>query len=206
MSYDLIEIDFSGPPGRALLTSLTERHGPALAALAKAVERPFPIRSDWAPGLRFAGARTAGGTIPPLSLSGAGLTLEDALASCLGEGAERLAQIERPGAIARRCPLAACRDSVPSAVARAVAEAVGAEPQTPLDWVAGRDAASGREVLLPADWCLRRSEQLRRLPRISALSSGVAAGACREAAAERALLEIVERDACLLYTSPSPRD
>ena len=56
-----------------------------------------------------------------------------------------------------------------------------------------------RDVLLPADWCLRRTAGGPRLEPRTALSVGVAAGPTFEWAASRALLELIERDAAGLW-------
>jgi ribosomal protein S12 methylthiotransferase accessory factor len=65
--------------------------------------------------------------------------------------------------------------------------------------VRGRAPASDQEVLVPADWCLRRRAKGPLAVPGAALSTGCAAGAGFEAAAARALLELVERDAVALW-------
>jgi ribosomal protein S12 methylthiotransferase accessory factor len=54
-------------------------------------------------------------------------------------------------------------------------------------------------VLIPADWCLRRTTAKPRLKPRTALSVGVAAGPTFDWAASRALLELIERDAASLW-------
>jgi len=54
-------------------------------------------------------------------------------------------------------------------------------------------------VLLPADWCLRRTNDQSGLRPLSALSVGVAAGPTFDWAASRAILELIERDAAGLW-------
>jgi ribosomal protein S12 methylthiotransferase accessory factor len=69
----------------------------------------------------------------------------------------------------------------------------------PLSWVRGRTLATQEEILLPADWCLRRQSSGPLTIPGSALSTGCAAGPTFAAAAARALLELVERDAAALW-------
>src|SRR5262249_49867795 len=75
----------------------------------------------------------------------------------------------------------------------------------PLAWVRGKAIDPGRsseferDLLLPADWCLRRSvDQVCLKPR-TVLSVGVAAGPDFDWAASRSILELVERDAASLW-------
>src|SRR5690606_20245552 len=69
----------------------------------------------------------------------------------------------------------------------------------PVPLIRGRALTSGRELLLPADWCLRRQPPGPLGMPGAALSTGCAAGPSFEAAAARALLELVERDAASLW-------
>src|SRR5262249_39563187 len=76
---------------------------------------------------------------------------------------------------------------------------------TPIAWVEGNTLGVtdplglGKHVLLPADWCLRRAPSKIALRPRTALSVGVAAGPSFEWAAQRALLELIERDAASLW-------
>jgi len=204
----MLEIDFNSAAGAALLAALTERHGEALARIARLAQRLFLLRSPWAPGLRFVGGEVDAAralTLPEhrgsaFSLAGSGERLEDALASCLGEGAERLSQVERPGDAARQCSCAEAAGQTLPAAQRLIETLLQDAPQghaTPAAWVRGE--AAGREVLVPADWCLRRQATGPLAVPGAALSTGCAAGATFEAAAARALLEVVERDAVALW-------
>jgi ribosomal protein S12 methylthiotransferase accessory factor len=73
------------------------------------------------------------------------------------------------------------------------------DQQRPVAWVRGRAPAGDVEMLIPADWCLRRHAKGALAVPGAALSTGCAAGASFEAAASRALLELVERDAVALW-------
>jgi ribosomal protein S12 methylthiotransferase accessory factor len=204
----MLAIDFDSAAGAALLAALAERHGEALGRAAKLPDRLFLLRSPWAPGLRFVGAEVHAARALKLpehrsgafSLAGSGERLEDALASCLGEGVERLSQVERPGDAVLQCSCTAAAPQTPPAVQRLIETLLQESPaghNTPVAWVRGH--AAGREVLVPADWCLRSQTQGPLAIPGAALSTGCAAGATFEAAAARALLEVVERDAVALW-------
>jgi ribosomal protein S12 methylthiotransferase accessory factor len=198
---DLLEIDLTSGDGAALLSAVKAKHGAAIADAARIAHRLFLLRSPWAPGLRFVGGQahparvvTSVGDQPPLNLAGAGEDLLAALAACLGEGVERLSQFERPGDLAATARAADVAGELLPGLLSDAPEATG-----PIDWVQGRCLVSEKRVLVPADWCLRRSERVADLQPRTALSTGVAAGVSFEAAAARALLELVERDAASLW-------
>jgi ribosomal protein S12 methylthiotransferase accessory factor len=201
-------LDIDSAPGAALLAALAERHGEALAHATRLPSRLFLLHSPWAPGLRFVGGEVDAARALNLpehrggafSLAGSGDRLEDALASCLGEGLERLSQVERPGDVVRECSYAAAAGQTLPAAQRLVETLLQGSPDghdTPVGWMRGQ--AGGREVLLPADWCLRRQAKGPLTIPGAALSTGCAAGATFEAAAARAILEVVERDAVALW-------
>jgi ribosomal protein S12 methylthiotransferase accessory factor len=201
-----VPIDFSSASGRLLLSALAARQGGVFAALARLPRRTFALRSRVAPGLRFIGAEveTSADTLAPrqtFSLGGTGESMEDALTSCLGEGVERLSQVERKGDITCRSTVGDMRDRLmPSAVAL-IEQLAGREsaPAIVADWISGAELETGREVAVPADWCLRRVEPGPLAMPNTALSTGVAAGPTPEAAAVRAILELIERDAAAIW-------
>ena len=204
-SPTLLNIDLGSEGGGELLVAIEARHGPAFAQLAHLPRRLFALRSAWAPGLRFIGGEAqapnvGSGSAPAqvFNLAGAGLSLEDALSSCLGEGVERISQIECPGDIAARLPIAGADDRL-TAASRRLIETLAIAPATVADWVDAADLASGQEILVPADWCLRRSTAGPLTLPDTPLSTGAAAGPTPEAAAARALLELIERDAAALW-------
>lgn len=129
-------------------------------------------------------------------MTGNGMTLADAAVSCLGEAAEAWCQFEQHGSAAKPSPASdgdlhwACRGWI-GHVAGPMASC--------LDWAEGRDAATGRAVHAPADLVWRRPPSARVIQPPAALSTGVAAGPSHEAAAERAILELIERDAAALW-------
>ena len=189
-------------------TGLTaaKQHGALLSDIAQYTTRMFELSSPLAQGLRFVGAVAQCPQAADIvriashfNLAGSGLTLEEALASCLGECVERLSQIEHVGDIVERRSL---YDADAAAVAPALRDlmvrhldATGVDRQSSLDWLAGRALGSGERRLIPADWVLRRSHPGPLFDPATALSTGAAAGQTFADAALRGLLELVERDA-----------
>ena len=208
-----LEVDLTSQQVIALQRAVSDRYGPTIVQAAHLASRIFLLRSPWAPGLRFVGAETIpqpleGTAGVSFSLSGSGELLEEAFVSCVGEGVDRLAQIERAGDIATIASLSEVAAQLPPEAAAAVERDIADQTlpkTTPLAWVRGRllegehlfDGCS--DVLLPADWCLRRADGEPRLKPRTALSVGVAAGPTFDWAASRALLELIERDAASLW-------
>jgi ribosomal protein S12 methylthiotransferase accessory factor len=206
---DVIDIDVGSGSGLALLATLADRHGAHLARAARLPSRLFLLQAPWAPGLSLIGGQADPGGLlsggvphPPFSLAGSAESLEDALAACVGEAVERLSQIERPGDVSIECSIDDVNPPVSPVVARQIEELV-AKSQRPrgieIAWVRGRSLADGRGVSLPADWCLRRDGARQLAIPGAAMSTGCAAGPSFDAAASRALLELVERDAASLW-------
>lgn len=206
-----LEIDLTSAQGVALQRCVSEKYGPKITEAASLAERMFLLRSSWAPGLRFVGAETrrASGEEVSFSLSGSGETVEDAFVSCVGEGIDRLAQIECPGDVTAIASLAEVTDRVWPAAVPIIEQDMAQQElpvATPLAWVKGKPLDTGsdprggnQDILLPADWCLRRPAGRPRLRPRTALSVGVAAGPTFDWAASRALLELIERDAASLW-------
>jgi ribosomal protein S12 methylthiotransferase accessory factor len=171
--------------------------------------RLFRLTAPAAPGLVFIGGeidptRVEGVLAEPgtLSLAGAGRTMDQAMAACLGEGVERLSQFERPNeamVTAEVSGIGARTGEQMRAWLDVHRRDLGWEDSRALDWVAGIGLADGWPVLVPADLCLRRPHDRRALALTSPLSTGCAAGPTPEAARLRALLELVERDAVALW-------
>jgi ribosomal protein S12 methylthiotransferase accessory factor len=194
----LLNIDFSSEAGRALLARIEAQHGATFARLAQLTSRTFAMQSPWAPGLAFVGAEARGANGQTFSLGGTGLALDDAVVSCLGEGVERLSQVECDGDVAQRLTIAAASDRLTAGTLRLL-ELRGVGPEGESDWVEAADIATGRTILLPADWCLRRAAAGPLALPDTPLSTGAAAGPTAEAAAVAAILELVERDAAALW-------
>lgn len=201
---ELLEVDLNSPNGMGLLAAVAARHGDAIVRAAKHLHRIFLLRSSWAPGLRAAGGEAqavAHRDVHPqrFSLIGASEVLEDAVASCIAEGVERLSTVERPEDAATLPHTAETLSRVISAAREPIDLLLGPSRPPGIGWMTARMLGDNSEVLVPADWCLRRAEQGPLRQPGTALSTGVAAGHTFAEAAERALLELIERDAAALW-------
>lgn len=204
----LLEIDMHRGEGAALLAAVHGRHGEAIARAALVSRRLFLMRSPWAAGLRFVGAELEASapqatTAEPLkySVGGASDDLVDAFASCVAEGVERVSCVERSGDIeiaSRAWALDRLMQAARQPVDNLLAESQSRN-EGEFGWMRAKRLADHADVLVPADWCLRRaSDGPLRMPG-TALSTGVAAGQTYEGAAASALLELIERDAASLW-------
>ena len=198
----LSRLDLRSSSGIALLAKVRETASPQIGAVADRLARAFVVGSPFAAGFCCVGGEVSldceqaiAHGVPHISVTGNGESLETALVSCLAEAADFVSQIERPGDVeATGAPRA-----LPHLVASGwVADLVSGASRS-IDWVAARDAATGARALLPADLCLRRAPEKRALDFKGPLSSGAAAGANFDAAALRAVLELCERDAVMLW-------
>jgi ribosomal protein S12 methylthiotransferase accessory factor len=166
----------------------------SLLALLPRFSRLFGLISPDAPGLACfggelalaAGEREAFGR-QSLSVTGSGFEPAAAVASLLGEAADLLSPLERAGDLSND-------DDLPQVDGGWIAPLL-AQAAEPPHWVRAFDVATGAEVRVPADLALRRRPSRRRLDVRHALSSGVAAGATMAEALDRAVLELIERDA-----------
>ena len=188
-----------------LLEFTAAAHGPWVKVAAPLMMRMWLMRSAWAPGLHFVGGlarpfEASWDGIAPLSVGGTGLQIEDAFAGCLAEAVERTSQVERDGDVVLSAPLSEVRipDQLGELIELLIAQD-GAAAHRVIDWVRGQDATSSAEVLVPADWCLRRSGTPTFAIPGAALSTGCAAAATADDALSRGLLELVERDAASLW-------
>jgi ribosomal protein S12 methylthiotransferase accessory factor len=164
--------------------------------------RIFQLGAPEAPGLFCFGAEVDPASVDPihrgsalLGVSGVGFSMQEAFQRCVGEGIEYLSQLQSGSD--RLVPSGDGRGTarlLPDFVAR---PAGGADPD--LSWYAARRLADGREVLLPADLCLRRPEAKRDFPVPFPLSVGSAAGTSLDGALVHGLLELIERDAASLW-------
>ena len=209
----ILDIDLGSQEGAALLAATAAAHGGLLLPAAHGLDRVFLLRSPWAPGLRFAGGQAVYDGGPDalcdrrsFSLSGPSETMEGALASVIGEGVEVLSQAERAGDVVRVGSLAATAGEVLASCGTFFAGHPGAlDPATSIDWIGARLLGGPRlhggsgDVLVPADWSLRRAPARTRILPPWGLGNGVAAGPDHEWAASRALLELIERDAVALW-------
>jgi len=178
------------------------RHRARLLDAVEHFARIFELGAPEAPGLFCFGAEVDPASIdaihrgsPLLSVSGVGFSMQEAFQRCVGEGIEYLSQLQ--GGEDRLVPSGAGRGAarlLPDFVAR-----VAGSPDPQLSWYAARRLADGREVLLPADLCLRRPEATRDFAIPFPLSIGSAAGTSFDGALLHGLLELIERDAASLW-------
>jgi len=194
------ELDLNSEHAAALLERVKSAYGASLANAVLLFDRLFALRSAWAPGLFF-----VGGEIDPqlgsherFSLAGASDSIEGAFAACLGEGIERVSQLEHDGDIVERRPIGEiCSENYNWL--KSLLDDLKVDASATVDWVAGTLLGTHRSILIPADWCLRRVRPGLLHMRDTALSTGCAAGTTVEAAAVRAILELIERDAAALW-------
>jgi len=177
-------------------------HRARLLAAAAQFARIFELGAPEAPGLFCFGAEVDPASIDPLhrgaallGVSGVGFSMQEAFQRCAGEGIEYLSQLQSgddpliaADAVGGRVRLS------PEVAARLAGRA---DPQ--LSWYAARSLTDGRDVLLPADLCLRRPEPLRDYVVPFPLSIGSAAGTSFEGALLHGLFELIERDAASLW-------
>lgn len=178
-------------------------HRARLLEAATQFTRLFELAAPEAPGLVCLGAEVDPAIVDPmhlgsplLSVSGVGLSLQEAFQKCVGEGVEYLSQLQTAddvlvSSLDRAAVLAPpLKDFIAASAPASVAR---------LTWCPTRRLSDGQEVLLPADICLRRPPAQRDFSPPFPLSIGSAAGTSWEAAALHALLELIERDAASLW-------
>jgi len=188
----------------------------ALIALAGRCDDLFTLSMPHAPGATFFGAKfhpsafgISGFGSAPASAGGRGVSLKEAFESCLGETAEYLSFIER-----ENDPLLAMSSSRPHSLPPGISEnwlrgGLDAGPEEDLarlDFVDARSLHTGELISLPLELVLRRPEH-RRNGKRAAQSNGVASGVTMLDAVNSGLLELIERDAMVLwwYGGQTPR-
>ena len=197
-------LDFDTAEGRDLVASIERQFGAATAQARRHFDRIFTIRSPFAANFHFVGAQATAARWPDgkpirVNAGGTGMSRDRAVAACIGEGVEYLAQVERPDDIRLSAPLADLGNRVTSEIARWIEQHNRDGASDMLDWVEGVLPLQGRTTLLPADLCLRRQDGRLGITPRGALSTGCAAGISFEATALHALLELIERDAAALW-------
>jgi ribosomal protein S12 methylthiotransferase accessory factor len=189
--------------------SLPENHHRAhLLMVASRLMRVFELAAPEAPGLVCFGAEIDPATADPLhagsaaiSVSGVGVSLQEAFQGCIGEGIEYLSQLQTASDVLelpdRNHPAAGHGPLTREFLAAFAAYRL--RPDAELSWHRATRLTDRSEVLLPADLCLRRPLDQREIRPPFPLSTGSAAGTSREAAALHGLLELIERDAASLW-------
>jgi ribosomal protein S12 methylthiotransferase accessory factor len=184
------------------------RHRGHLLRAASRFARVFELAAPDAPGLVSFGAEFAPALADPMQartplvgVSGVGLSLQEAFQGCIGEGIEYLSQLQIANDALERP-----RDGEPAAKLGpqtrdflAAFSAHRLNSGTELSWHRATRLIDGREVLLPADLCLRRPPAQQEVKPPFPLGTGSAAGRSWDAAALHGLLELIERDAASLW-------
>ena len=183
-------------------------HRARLLDAASRFARVFELAAPEAPGLVSLGAEFDPALADPMhagspmvGVSGVGLSLQQAFQGCIGEGIEYLSQLQTAEDIlVRRGPVDPAAELGPRA--RDFLAAFSAHrlhPETELSWHHATRLTDRREVLLPADLCLRRPPEQKEIKPPFPLSTGSAAGSSWDAAALHGVLELIERDAASLW-------
>jgi ribosomal protein S12 methylthiotransferase accessory factor len=182
-------------------------HRALLLKAASRFARVFELAAPDAPGLVSFGAEFDPSLADPLhaghpmvGVSGVGLSLQDAFQGCIGEGIEYLSQLQTGDDMLELDPGDPAAEFGPQA--REFLAAFSAHrlhPDAKLSRHRATRLTDGREVLLPADLCLRRPLDRQEVKPPFPLSAGSAAGRSWDAAALHGLLELIERDAASLW-------
>ena len=196
---------FSAGSGRA---GSEARHRAHLLKAASRFKRIFELAAPDAPGLVCFGAEFDPVLADPLQtgspivgVSGVGLSLQEAFQGCVGEGIEYLSQLQTGSDVLETSdtgdPAAALGSSGQDFLAAFAAHRL--RPDAKLSWHRAMRLTDGREVLLPADLCLRRPRAQQEVKPPFPLGTGSAAGQSWDAAALHGMLELIERDAASLW-------
>ena len=183
-------------------------HRGCLLMAASQFARVFELAAPDAPGLVSFGAEIDPATADPLhagsatvSVSGVGLSLQEAFQGCIGEGIEYLSQLQTGNDVLERSspndPAARLGSGAQDLLAALSARRL--RPDVELSWHCATRLTDRCEVLLPADLCLRRPPEQREIQPPFLLGTGSAAGRSWDAAALHGVLELIERDAASLW-------
>jgi ribosomal protein S12 methylthiotransferase accessory factor len=182
-------------------------HRARLLEAASRFARVFELAAPDAPGLVSFGAEFDPSLADPLhaghpmvGVSGVGLSLQNAFQGCIGEGIEYLSQLQTgddalefdPGD-----PGAELGPQTREFLAAFSAHRLRSDAE--FSWHRATRLTDGREVLLPADLCVRRPLHQQQVKPPFPLGTGSAAGRSWDAAALHGLLELIERDAASLW-------
>jgi len=201
-------LDYALPGGPAAPGAPEIVNRARLLMAASRFARAFELAAPDAPGLVSFGAQFDPVLADPLhagsplvGVSGVGVSLQEAFQGCIGEAIEYLSQLQS-GSDAL---LDADIDQGVAGLGPPALELVAGlserrtRADTGLSWHRATRSSDGREVLLPADICVRRPLSQRDFPPPFPVSIGSAAGPSRDAAALHGLLELIERDAASLW-------
>jgi len=200
----LTELGYARPAGTE--PDQEARHRARLLQAASRFIRIFELAAPDAPGMIAFGAEVDPASAdalhrgsPPAGVSGIGLTMQAAFQGCVGEGIEYLSQLQRAGDVIIAADGAAPGAMLDRPARELVATLMSARGGADLSWHRALRLSDRREVLLPADLCLRRPAARQEFAPPFPLSIGSAAGTSFEGAALHGLLELIERDAASLW-------
>jgi ribosomal protein S12 methylthiotransferase accessory factor len=179
-----------------------------LLKAASRFARIFELAAPATPGLVSFGAEFDPALADPMhaasprvGVSGVGLSLQEAFQGCVGEGVEYLSQLQTGNDLLERAGVADPASTL-GPQGRDFLAAFSAHrlrPDAELSWHRATRLIDGREVLLPADLCLRRPAAQQEVKPPFPLSTGSAAGRSWPAAALHGVLELIERDAASIW-------
>jgi ribosomal protein S12 methylthiotransferase accessory factor len=136
------------------------------------------------------------------NLAGSGVSPQRAFESCVGEGVEYLSQFVHADDAVESGSFADYCDRYDADSRRFVAAVLAAgqvEAGRSIAWIPARRLPDGATVCFPLDLCCRRPAAEQDFKPPLKLSTGCAAGVTAAAAALRAALELIERDAVALW-------
>src|SRR5436305_3537222 len=179
-----------------------------LRAAAK-LRRLFLLPVPDAPGVVFFGGEADPALLDPRqvgspigSLAGSGLSPQRAFEACVGEGIEYLSQFVRADDAIEFGSLANYSEVYDPDTHRFISAVLAftkVDPGKSIAWIAALRVRDGAPVRFPVDLCGRRSASQQDFMPPLQLSTGRAARPAVQAAAFRAGLELVERDAVALW-------
>src|SRR5260370_41532392 len=183
------------------------RHRANLLKAASRFTRVFELAAPDAPGLVCFGAEFDPSLADPLhaghpmvGVSGVGLSLQDAFQGCIGEGIEYLSQLQTADdalEFDQSDPAAKLGPQAREFLAAFSAHRLHGDAA--LSWHRVTRLTDGREVLLPADLCVRRPSNLQEVHPPFPLGTGSASGISWDAAALHGLLEPIEHQSESLW-------
>lgn len=185
---------------------ITRENRLALLTLAARCDDLFSLDMPNAPGAFFFGAKFKtdafdidGHGLMPIGVAGRGLSFGQAFESCIGETAEYLSFIERKNdpLVVKSCSSAQYQKPMTDWIHSGLGIRSDEDLAT-FEKIEARSLHSEKTIALPLELVLRRSESKRKAVR-TAHSNGVAAGVSLSTATTAGTLELIERDAMVLW-------
>lgn len=198
----------SGSPAGHPMPGPDACHRAQLLRAASRFERVFQLGAPDAPGLIGLAAEFDPAIADPLHVgspmvgaSGVGLSLQDAFQGCVGEGIEYLSQLQTGQDLLVKARAVDPGAELGPLTQETLAAFLGhrLNPDAAVSWHRATRLIDHRQILLPADLCVRRPPDQREINSPFMLGTGSAAGVSWAAAAVHGLLELIERDAASLW-------